>query len=360
MNLPGRCKKAFFLTIVLSSVVIADTVDTVDQSQTTRLDALLSAESFAPLGQSFVPSFNTLNFIELRMVDSGGFGYGSSIYLNVREDSIDGPIIATSETLFLEDCFNFEEGPGCGKGGGPSALVRFNFPLDVPVIAGETFVFEVVKLPGGDGVNVGRSYSDQYPNGGYYNRGVFSSADLWFIEGFSEEVVWDYTQIHSISDGNILDDDGNGGFDTVDPAPGTLGIRTFSTLREVSVSHFDIDATNGMAAAQALLQIEIVGISNGTEQVDVYGFNDNLSTELEDATAPGLLLGSYNPAGEGLGGHTIVLDTDNLNELIWYGGALTLRFSSEEDAANTQINSLYLGGAQVLELDLEPALPPGC
>ena len=142
-----------------------------------------------------------------------------------------------------------------------------------------------------------------------------------------EEFTGDYTQIHSISDGRILDDDGNGVFDTIDPAPSSLSVRTFSFLKEVSVSHFDIDATNGMAAELALLQIDIVGIANGTSHVDIYGFNNNMSTELEDATTLGLLLGSYNPAAEGLGNHTVVLNTDNLNQLIWHGGALTLRFS---------------------------------
>jgi len=172
----------------------------------------------------------------------------------------------------------------------------------------------------------------------------------------------DYTSINSINDGKILDSDGNGSFDTIVPSPVQLSVRNFSTLREVSVSNFNIDETIGMNAQQALLHITVSGIANGTSQVDIYGFNDNLSLDLEDATNAGLLLGSYDPTALGLGSHTIALDTDNLNTLIQSGGSLTLRYASEQNAANTQLGSLYLNNAAFLELDLvvapPEALPP--
>jgi hypothetical protein len=228
--------------------------------------------------------------------------------------------------------------PGAG-------LNRVQIPLDNAIIQS--------TLESGTDLNL-RIESDRSGT----NTQIGGKKSLWppyLIVGYL-----DYTKIHSINDGEILDSDGDGNFETVTSPATSLGIRTFSSLQEVSVSNFDISSTIDMAAERAYLHIRISSIANSTSQVSIYGFNDNLDVELEDATATGVLLGSYNPTAAGLGPYTIPLDTESLNPLLLGGGALTLRFSSEEPGANTQLNSLYLSDAPTLELELVPALPPGC
>lgn len=161
----------------------------------------------------------------------------------------------------------------------------------------------------------------------------------------------DYTNLSSLKDGRILDSEGDGIFDTVTTSPTSLSVRNFSVLKEISISNFNVDAATGMAAQSAQLGINIRGIANNTSQVDIYGFNDDLAVDLNDASLPAVLLASYNPTALGLGDHLISLDASSLNPLIKDGGPLSLRFSSGEYAANTQLDSLYFGGP-TLELDL--------
>ena len=160
-------------------------VDVVDQEQTGSIDASFSIGHFAPVGQSFVPSATKLNYVKLNLLDNGGFDGDHVVYLNIRESTIDGDVIGVSETLILEDCFNFEEGPGCGIGGGYTTEVRFGFVEDVVLVPDSTYVLEIV--PGGlsSNLNVGNSHSDLYELGGYFKDGQENIADLWFEEGYT-------------------------------------------------------------------------------------------------------------------------------------------------------------------------------
>ena len=160
-------------------------VDVADQAQTDSIDASFSISYLAPVGQSFVPSATKLNYVKLNLLDNGGFEGEHVVYLNIRESTIDGDVIGVSETLTLEDCFNFEEGPGCGIGGGYTAEVRFGFVEDVVLVPDSTYVLEIVPEDGTSNLNVGYSHLDLYDLGGYFWDGQENPEDLWFEEGYT-------------------------------------------------------------------------------------------------------------------------------------------------------------------------------
>src|SRR5688572_15257611 len=84
-----------------------------------------------PVGQSFRPALGSLDFVRLYFINGG---VGGSAYLNLRSNSIDGPIIATSQSVTLPDAY---------KG-----YSNFFFPSSVPLVAGDVYVFQPVILSG--------------------------------------------------------------------------------------------------------------------------------------------------------------------------------------------------------------------
>lgn len=149
----------------------------IDQSQTVS-SASIAANYYSPFGQSFTPTHNTLSQVTLKLTDTSTATAGSNAHLVIRASNISGPILGTSETIVLEDCFNFVEAPGCGLAGGYGKEIQFSFVNEVTIEPGvEHFIEFVVS---GDPVGVSYAYNNEYIDGVMYKQGVAQNNDLWF------------------------------------------------------------------------------------------------------------------------------------------------------------------------------------
>lgn len=151
----------------------------IDQSQT-NTTASFNMQAFSPVGQKFQPAATHLSHVAVQLLDAGGGQQGNWTHINIRENDISGAIIATSHQQYLEDCFNFEGGPGCGLGGGTGKEVTFSFPETVTFNPEHHYVFELIADAQGDGLNVAFSNNDNYTQGGLYQDGQYHDEDLWF------------------------------------------------------------------------------------------------------------------------------------------------------------------------------------
>jgi hypothetical protein len=130
-----------------------------------------------PMGQSFTPTLSSVGFVRLLLADAGppGNGLGATVYVNIRVDSIMGPILGATEPVFMRD--------GFGQGTGNRGYTNCFFSTPVDVTPGETYYFEPV-VQSGDGWEAGYDTRYGYPGGTLFSKGVPSpSSDLWFREG---------------------------------------------------------------------------------------------------------------------------------------------------------------------------------
>jgi hypothetical protein len=141
------------------------------QSSTESLpgEAIVGITSFQqPVGQSFTPSLSAIGFIRLELGDGNvGNGLGTTVSVNLRTNSITGPILGFTMPVFLPD----------GFGG----FTNFFFSIPVSVTPGVTYYFQPV-IQSGDACVVGRFVPD-YPGGTEYINGQPDNNDLWFREG---------------------------------------------------------------------------------------------------------------------------------------------------------------------------------
>lgn len=144
--------------------------------------------SAAPIGQSFVPNLNSLDFVELLINDQNpGFGSGVNVAVNIRANDLNGSILGTSNTVLFHDQIPqlFQE----------AEVVHFNFSSPVALSAGLTYLIEPVRVAGGsDSSDLGVLgtfwQTDAYPSGqAYFQGAVYNGAeapfDLWFREGIT-------------------------------------------------------------------------------------------------------------------------------------------------------------------------------
>src|SRR6266403_3568645 len=91
-----------------------------------------------PMGQSFTPSLNAIGFVRLNLFDQNrNNGTGAIVYVNLRSDSITGPIIDSTAPVALPDNF------------GPNGFVNFLFGSNVPLQPGTKYYLQPVG-PSGD------------------------------------------------------------------------------------------------------------------------------------------------------------------------------------------------------------------
>jgi hypothetical protein len=126
--------------------------------------------SNGPIGQEFTPSLNAVGFVDLNL---GSDGAGSTIWVNLRTDSIGGAILGTTESIELSPA--------------QYTIGRFNFSQPVPVVPGRRYVFEVVASGGaaiGNHDSTRATAFSTYPHGDMILSGApFDLDDLWFQEG---------------------------------------------------------------------------------------------------------------------------------------------------------------------------------
>jgi hypothetical protein len=117
-----------------------------------------------PFGQSFTPMLNSIGFIDLQL---GNGNSDSVVAVNLRSDSITGPILGTSESSIV---------PGSSSG-----IYDFLFSNPVSLTPGTLYFFEPVIVSGGVPQSV--LLSTHYPGGNAIIDGSQFPNDLWFQEG---------------------------------------------------------------------------------------------------------------------------------------------------------------------------------
>ena len=141
--------------------------------------------SHGPIGQEFIPTENFLDIVQLYLNDqTNGDGVGISAFIRIRQGTIDGPIVGTSNSVFFRD-----PGPDSFS---PLFLSEFTFVPALPLTPGQVYVIEVVNTSEGDIGIFGNGFGiDGYPAGNAYFEGELFKGegapfDLWFRTGFQK------------------------------------------------------------------------------------------------------------------------------------------------------------------------------
>jgi hypothetical protein len=127
-----------------------------------------------PLGQSFTPSLGSVGFVRLQFFDwNNNNGQGAAVYVNLRSNSVTGPVLAASVPVFMPD--------GFGVAGG--GFTNFLFPSPVSVTPGVTYFLEIPPQSGDVWALRGTVVPTPYAGGTEYIGGNPVNGDLWFQEG---------------------------------------------------------------------------------------------------------------------------------------------------------------------------------
>jgi hypothetical protein len=128
----------------------------------------VTIQTHLPLGQSFTPGLSSVGFVRLFLSDRAINSAGATMYVNVRSDSITGPVLASTEPVFMSDGF--------------VGYPDFFFASPVSVTPGQTYYFEPIVSSGDTWAIV--NYNYQYSGGTVYQFGApIADLDLWFREG---------------------------------------------------------------------------------------------------------------------------------------------------------------------------------
>jgi hypothetical protein len=126
-----------------------------------------------PTGQSFTPSLNGIGFVRLNFFDENrNNGLGATVFVNLRSDSITGPIIDSTAPVSLPDNFGFPLNTG---------YATFFFPNEAPLQPGTKYFLQPVVQSGDLWGMFGSPFP--YSGGELYANGIAFSSDYWFREG---------------------------------------------------------------------------------------------------------------------------------------------------------------------------------
>ena len=160
----------------------------IDQSHTQTPNIAFSVRIGGPIGQTFTPTLNRLNFVDVRMRDlertfGGVESQGATFQMIIRDGTmLTGTELGRSEPLFLPSAFGripAFEGP----------VVRFKFANTIAVVPGEFHLFELIQLSGDpDGYFfVYGNFPSNYVRGEGIDR-PYANFDYWFQEGLVVDI----------------------------------------------------------------------------------------------------------------------------------------------------------------------------
>jgi hypothetical protein len=120
-------------------------------------------------GQSFVPTLPGINFIKLNFDDQNpNDGLGATLHLNLRSDSISGPILGTTASVTMTNGF--------------TGVIAFFFPNTLSVTPGTTYYFDLGLESGGPWNTIFEPHT--YSGGEAFVQGQpYPGGDYWFREG---------------------------------------------------------------------------------------------------------------------------------------------------------------------------------
>src|SRR2546430_5445139 len=143
----------------------------VDQSQTT-FNEFVNLGFSGVTGQEFIPTLPSLDVVEL-LFDLFGPATGA-LSVRIHQDSITGPVVGTSLPVTVTVTVN---------SGNLRQTIRFDFPISVSLIPGNTYVIEVNRLSDVF-FSLGLTQGDTHSGGQAIIAGELrSDSDLFFREG---------------------------------------------------------------------------------------------------------------------------------------------------------------------------------
>jgi hypothetical protein len=129
---------------------------------------LADIQSNQPIGQSFTPSLAFVGFVRLYLSDNAFNVVGTSVLVNLRTNSVSGPVLASTSAVAVADHFH--------------GTVDFTFSSAVPVSPGATYYFQP-SIQSGESFSV-YQYNFLYPGGTLFLNGTaITPNDMWFREG---------------------------------------------------------------------------------------------------------------------------------------------------------------------------------
>jgi hypothetical protein len=177
MKIASSACNALALAAVLPLLASAQGTMVFDQQSSDESNGGSSGniiQNAQPTGQSFTPSLSGADFVRLNLWDENrSNGTGAIVYVNLRSDSITGPIIDSTAPVTLPDNFGLPLNTG---------YATFLFGSRVSLQPGVTYFLQPVVQSGDSWGIFGGIFN--YPGGAEYAFGnPSSSADYWFQEG---------------------------------------------------------------------------------------------------------------------------------------------------------------------------------
>ena len=136
-------------------------------------ESVAGIQANQPIGQSFTPILTSVGFVRLQLLDlNPGNGLGATLFINLRTSSIAGPILGSTDLVFLLD-----------GSPGPAGFVNFFFSTPLSVVPSTTYYFQPV-VQSGDIILIGATIpGSDYAGGTEFIQGQAGNDDLWFREG---------------------------------------------------------------------------------------------------------------------------------------------------------------------------------
>jgi hypothetical protein len=132
---------------------------------------------FEPIGQTFIPTFNSMNVVILNLQDLNHRGGPWAVEVHA---GLDGALLGTSQAVDLPADF------GAGQTAG--LPVEFDFASSIALTPGLTYSLEPIRF-NGSAFNLMTTVADGYPQGSLFLKGSIQPGDAIFSEGLSVSSV---------------------------------------------------------------------------------------------------------------------------------------------------------------------------
>ncbi len=168
------------------------------------------------------------------------------------------------------------------------------------------------------------------------------------------------TTFNATDDATLSDGNGDGTFETATNGTSDNDVfkGTIIGSEDRTIISFETTSVNTGLLLGALVDIAIVDVSGGSENISVVGFAGDGSLGTGDATRAGILLGEFSPAGLGVGTHSIGLDLNGMRALLDNNTNVELRFDPVAPGTNAEIGAIEGGLGAELMLDVYDGAEP--
>jgi hypothetical protein len=143
---------------------------------TSTSDKFKVIQASQPIGQSFIPVLNSIDFVRLQVYDTQfGNSIGATVRVNLWGGSIGtGTLLSSTDPVILPDSY---------AGTGTPASTTFLFATSISMTPGATYFFQPV-VQSGDSWGIGYDTFFYYTGGAaMFNGTIDANSDLWFQEG---------------------------------------------------------------------------------------------------------------------------------------------------------------------------------